>query len=160
MENRLGFPLEREGTSNLAYQFQNHEQDVIDDERPFSSVSIGRYPKENTADRPEHEHQRDAPGDVGNRLVEGHGEIAGSKRDSEEIESIPGLSDQSAIGTVAARLQCRQGCHSSPAKHSETYPGEESNAEKGPVVSIQHPDELEGVRELVHRRLQAGEARS
>lgn len=50
-------------------------------------------------------------------------------------------------------------CHTSLllVERLETYPGEESNSEKGPMMGGQHRQEFEWIRKLGHRRLQGGE---
>lgn len=78
-------------TSNLSYQFEDYEEEVVHDEGPFSAEAIGCDTEEDGPNRSEHEHQCDSPGDVGLGLVESLGEFGDGEGDGEEIEGVPGL---------------------------------------------------------------------
>lgn len=54
---------------------------------------------------PEHEDQSDSPSDLGCRLVKRLGQIFDGKRYGEEVESIPGLQDASAIDFLSRDRQ-------------------------------------------------------
>lgn len=144
------------------YEFEHHEQEVVNNKGPFSAVSIGCDTKEDTPNRPEHEHQGNAPGDVGYGLVKSLGQVASSERHGEEIKRIPGLQETVSMQVRLFRCDTIRGSlvsHKPAAGRGiiETYPGEESNSEKGPMMGCQHRQEFEWIRKLGHRRLQAGE---
>jgi hypothetical protein len=72
-------------------QLENNEQEVVYDERPFSSVSIGCKTEDGGSNGPEHQNQSDSPGDLGIRLAEGLGEVRDCQADGEEVKGIPSL---------------------------------------------------------------------
>lgn len=51
-------------------QFEGNEQDVVQDERPFSTPSIGRDTECNGTDGSKHQHEGNSPGDVRRLLAE------------------------------------------------------------------------------------------
>ena len=57
---------------------------------PFPSVAIGGNTKDGRPDRPEHQHQGDAPCDVGSGFAELVGQLGDGQGDGEEVKSVPG----------------------------------------------------------------------
>ena len=70
-------------------QFQHNEQDVVDDERPLSPITIGRQTEDDTAHAPQHEHKGDAPCDVSLGFAKRLGEVRDGQGDGEEVKGIP-----------------------------------------------------------------------
>ena len=77
--------------NHMTYQLKNDEKHVVDNEGPFPAVAIGRDTEQAGADRTEHEHEGDAPGDVRVVLAESLCKLANGQRDGEEIKRVPGL---------------------------------------------------------------------
>jgi hypothetical protein len=72
-------------------ELERNEEDIVHDKRPLAAVPIGRYTEDGGPNRTEHEHQGDAPCDLGRGLAEGNGEIRDRQADGEEIKSVPCL---------------------------------------------------------------------
>lgn len=75
-------------------QLQHNEENVIDDEGPFSAISVRGDTEDGGSNAPEHEHEGDAPGDVGVAPVERLGKVFDGQRDSEEVKCVPGPSKE------------------------------------------------------------------
>lgn len=86
-------------------------------------------------------------------LLECLGEVTDSKRDREEIKSIPGLYEASQhLCLIAAKRESE-----SESVQVLSYPSGESHQEECPVVAVEHPEQRNRVGQLRHRRLQAAE---
>jgi hypothetical protein len=132
------------GLTEPRTELEHDEEDIIDDERPLPTISIGRDTEDDGPDGAEHQHQRDAPCDLGIGLIERDREVRDGQADGEEIERVPGLRG-SVTGGGGVEFA--------------TYPCEEGDEEEKPLFPAQHHEEVDGVGCLVHRRLEGGEAR-
>src|SRR3569833_237018 len=101
------FASDREGREKKkrknTYQLESDKEDVVDHKRPLAAVAISGDAKDDGADRPEHQHQRDAPGDVRVGLAELLGEVGRGQRNGEEVKGIPRLSGISQDGSSTPR---------------------------------------------------------
>lgn len=133
------------GLTETRTQFQHDKQEVINDKGPLATPAIGSDSKCNGAHGPEHQHQGDAPGDVGDGFVECLCKIGGSQGHGEEIEGIPSPAGKSNLEPrlVMAQEEC-------PAFEvwDETYP------KKEPLLPIEEHERFEGIGSWVHRRHQ------
>lgn len=76
----------------LAYQLENDKENVVDNKGPLAAVAITGNTKGNGANRAEHEHEGNAPGNVGGLFAKVAGQVADGEGHGEEVEGIPGLS--------------------------------------------------------------------
>ena len=81
----------------MTYQLENDEKHVVDNEGPFATITIGCDTEQDGANRPEHQHQSNAPSDVSIVFSERLGEFADSQRHCKEIKSVPRLRRVSAV---------------------------------------------------------------
>jgi hypothetical protein len=82
------------GVTEAGSELQDNEEDVVDDERPFASISISSETKSDGADGSEHEDKCDTPCDLYSGLAELLGKLVDSQTDSEEVKGIPSLGGQ------------------------------------------------------------------
>jgi hypothetical protein len=73
------------------YQFQYDEQDIIYDKWPFSAIPVCGNTKQDGSNRPKHQYQGDAPGDIRRRLAKRGCQIADRQRDGKEVKGVPRL---------------------------------------------------------------------
>lgn len=59
----------------MTYKFEDNKEEVVDDERPLATVSIGSDTEDDGTEGPEHEHQRNSPGYVCLGLAKIFGEL-------------------------------------------------------------------------------------
>ena len=133
-------------SDDTTYKLKNDEEDVIHDERPLPPVAISRDTKDNGADRPEHQHERDAPGYVGRGLPKLLGERLYGQRHGEEVERVPRLNGVSGERHKRVWL-------------GTTHPRREGAQEKGPLLPVEHAEQRDRVLDLGHGRLERRDAR-
>lgn len=95
------------------YQLKHDEEKVVDDKGPLASVPITSDTEQDGANRSEHEHEGDAPGDVRLSLAKLLGQVRNGQRNGEEVERIPRL--QPTVSTPTSHCQ-QQGRHTQAAK--------------------------------------------
>lgn len=104
------------GKGGTTYKLENDKEKVVHDERPLPPVAVRRDTERDSTNGPEHQHERDAPGDVCRRAVELLGERRDCQGYGEEIERIPrldGVSDgaKRRLGAYAGRRTHAERAH-------------------------------------------------
>jgi hypothetical protein len=79
------------GLVRVTYQFERNEEQVVNNKGPFATVSISSNTKGDGSNRSEHEHKRDAPGNVRLGLSKVLSQVGDGQRNGEEIKGIPSL---------------------------------------------------------------------
>lgn len=69
---------------------QHNQKTQVDNVGPFTAVSVTPETENQRTHGTQHEHQSDAPGDVGDGFIEGFGDFVGVQRNSEKVKGIPG----------------------------------------------------------------------
>lgn len=77
------------GLTEARAQLEDHKEQLVDDERPLAAPAVRRDTEDDCADGAQHQHERDAPGNVRDGLVELRGELGGGERDGEKVEGVP-----------------------------------------------------------------------
>ena len=77
----------------MTYQFEADKQNIVDDERPFATIAVGRDTKDDGTNRTEHEHEGDTPRNIRVGLAKLLRETADGQGDGEEVKGVPGLFD-------------------------------------------------------------------
>lgn len=73
------------------HQFEDDEEQIVDNEGPLATIAIGGNTEDDGADGSQHEHERNAPGDVGDVFPKRLGQLRGCQGDGEEVKGIPSL---------------------------------------------------------------------
>ncbi len=77
--------------NELTHQFNDNEEQIIDNEGPLATVAIGSNTEADRTHGSQHQHERDAPGDIGDVFTKRLGQVRRRQRHSEEVEGIPSL---------------------------------------------------------------------
>lgn len=144
----------------ITYQFKDNKEQIVDDKRPLAAVAIAGNTEQYGADRPKHEHESDAPGNVRLGLAKLLGKVGNGQGDGEEVERIPGLKEKGRVSDsqLATCLPHPTASRARPGE-KDAYPSEKGNCEKRPLLGREHAKKLPRIGDRVHGRSQGREAR-
>lgn len=81
-------------TTKSSTELQYNEENIVNNERPLSSIPISSKTKDDRSNTAQHKHERDTPGNISLGLAERLSKRLDSQRDSKEVECVPSPSEE------------------------------------------------------------------